>query len=74
MRRARASAMGKPRVIVVMGVSGSGKSTVGMLLADRNGGSFHDGDNYHPEANVRKMAAGTPLNDDDSASASPRVP
>ena len=48
-----------------MGVSGSGKSTVGKLLAARLGLPFYDGDDYHPEANIRKMASGNPLNDDD---------
>jgi gluconokinase len=57
--------MQKPRVIVVMGVSGSGKSTVGALLAERNHGLFHDADDYHPPANIAKMAAGIPLTDED---------
>ena len=48
-----------------MGVSGSGKSTLGRALADRLGARFLDGDDFHPEANVRKMTAGTPLDDDD---------
>lgn len=52
-------------VIVVMGVSGSGKSTVGRLLAGRLGWVFRDGDEFHPEANVAKMRSGVPLNDDD---------
>lgn len=51
--------------IVVMGVSGCGKSTVGRLLAARLGIPFHDADDFHPESNVRKMAAGKPLNDTD---------
>lgn len=50
-----------------MGVSGSGKSTVGALLAARLGWKFFDADEYHPPANVEKMKAGTPLNDDDRA-------
>lgn len=50
---------------MVMGVSGSGKSTVGELLAQELGATFIDSDSLHPEANVAKMAAGTPLNDDD---------
>lgn len=51
--------------IVVMGPSGSGKSTVGVALAERVGARFVDGDDLHPESNVAKMAAGTPLDDDD---------
>ena len=50
-----------------MGVSGSGKSTIGRLLAERLGWPFYDGDDYHPTANVAKMAAGIPLDDDDRA-------
>ncbi|HME74690.1 MAG TPA: gluconokinase [Mycobacterium sp.] len=51
--------------IVVMGVSGSGKSTVGAALASRLGVPFADADAFHPAANIAKMAAGTPLTDDD---------
>lgn len=51
--------------IVVMGPSGSGKSTVGTFLADLLGARFVDGDDLHPAANVRKMAAGIALNDAD---------
>jgi gluconokinase len=50
---------------VVMGVSGSGKSTVGAALARRLGVPFADADTFHPQANIAKMAAGTPLTDDD---------
>ncbi|MET4540092.1 beta-N-acetylhexosaminidase [Arthrobacter bambusae] len=53
--------------IVVMGVAGCGKSTVGAALAERLGAKFLDGDSLHPQANIDKMAAGTPLNDDDRA-------
>lgn len=52
-------------VFFVMGVSGSGKTTIGKLLAEKLGISFFDGDSYHPEENVQKMAHGHPLNDDD---------
>lgn len=51
--------------IVVMGPSGSGKSTVGACLAETVGARFVDGDDLHPAANVRKMAAGIPLDDRD---------
>ncbi len=53
--------------VIVMGVSGSGKSTIGRLLAERLGSPFYDGDDYHPPANVAKMAAGIPLDDADRA-------
>ena len=53
--------------IVVMGVSGSGKSTVGELLAHTLSATFIDGDDLHPRANVQKMAKGEPLDDDDRA-------
>ncbi|SDB87302.1 gluconokinase [Sanguibacter gelidistatuariae] len=56
-----------PTHLVVMGVSGCGKSTIGMLLADRTGALFIDADDLHPEANVEKMRAGTPLDDEDRA-------
>lgn len=52
-------------VIVVMGVSGSGKTTVGRLLAADLGWTFYEGDDAHPADNLRKMAAGTPLTDAD---------
>jgi carbohydrate kinase (thermoresistant glucokinase family) len=52
-------------LVVVMGVSSSGKSTVGELLAERLGVPYVDADDLHPQANVEKMAAGHPLNDDD---------
>nr|WP_321412455.1 gluconokinase [uncultured Allomuricauda sp.] len=52
-------------VIVVMGVSGSGKSSIGKLLSEKLSRPFYDGDDFHPEANVKKMSSGNPLNDDD---------
>ena len=55
--------MGSP--IVVMGVSGSGKSTVGAALAQRLRVPFADADDFHPPANIDKMTAGEALNDDD---------
>jgi carbohydrate kinase (thermoresistant glucokinase family) len=52
-------------IVVVMGVSGCGKTTTGRALADALHAPFFDGDDFHPPANVAKMAAGTPLTDDD---------
>jgi gluconokinase len=52
-------------VLVVSGVSGIGKTTVGRLLAKRLGYSFAEGDDYHPAANVEKMRSGHPLDDAD---------
>ena len=52
-------------IVIVMGVSGSGKTTVGELLAERMGCGFSDADDFHPAANVEKMRAGIPLTDDD---------
>jgi gluconokinase len=51
--------------IVVMGVAGSGKSTIGEKLAERLGWTYEDGDRFHPKANVEKMSAGHPLTDED---------
>ncbi|WP_139000758.1 NADP-dependent phosphogluconate dehydrogenase [Hyunsoonleella aestuarii] len=53
------------RVIFIMGVSGSGKSTIGSRLAKVLSTPFFDGDDFHPEANVTKMSNGIPLNDED---------
>jgi len=53
------------RVIVVMGVTASGKTTIGRLLAETLGFEFHDADDFHPEANVTKMRRGEPLSDAD---------
>jgi len=53
--------------VILMGVSGCGKSTVGELLAERFGGGYFDGDDFHPPANVEKMRAGEPLNDAERA-------
>lgn len=52
-------------ILIIMGVSGVGKSTVGAVLAERLGWSFRDADDYHPEANIEKIRRGIPLTDDD---------
>lgn len=52
-------------VIILMGVSGAGKTTVGKRLAEALGWRFLEGDDFHPPANVAKMAAGIPLTDED---------
>jgi gluconokinase len=52
-------------IVVLMGVTGSGKTTIGTLLAERTGAVFADADDYHPLANKQKMAAGHPLTDED---------
>jgi gluconokinase len=54
-------------VIILMGVQGSGKTTVGLALASRLGWSFADADDFHSEANKKKMSAGIALNDEDRA-------
>ena len=54
-----------PPIIIVMGVSSSGKSTIGRLLAQKLDIPFADADDYHPESNIRKMEAGKALNDED---------
>lgn len=53
------------KVLVFMGVSGCGKSTVGQNIAEKLGIRYAEGDDFHSEANVEKMRSGTPLNDDD---------
>lgn len=58
---------GSPAVVVVMGVSGVGKTTVGRCLADRLGWQFQEGDQLHPRENVAKMQSGQPLTDADRA-------
>jgi len=54
-----------PCALIVMGVSGSGKSTIATALAERLGWTFEDGDKFHPASNVAKMSAGHPLADED---------
>lgn len=58
-------AQAEKTAVVVMGVAGSGKSTVAAILADRLGWSFADADNLHPAENVANMSAGIPLTDQD---------
>lgn len=57
--------MAMPPAVVMMGVSGSGKTTVGGALAKRLDVPFRDADGFHPRANVEKMSAGIPLTDED---------
>jgi gluconokinase len=62
--------VGRPRVtpqpiVVVMGVTASGKTTIGHLLAERLGVAYAEADSFHPPANVAKMASGQALDDDD---------
>ena len=57
----------KVRFLIVMGVSGCGKTSVGEVLAEELGWDFYDADDYHPTENVAKMASGIPLNDSDRA-------
>ena len=52
-------------IILLMGVAGSGKTKIGKMLGDRLGWRFYDGDDYHPENNIRKMSSGIPLTDED---------
>jgi carbohydrate kinase (thermoresistant glucokinase family) len=63
----RAWELREPAVILLMGVAGSGKTTVGLKLAAALGWGFRDADDFHPAANVAKMSAGIPLDDDDRA-------
>ncbi|MFJ8696563.1 gluconokinase [Streptomyces roseolilacinus] len=57
--------MEKPLVVVVMGVAGTGKTTLGPLVAERLGAPYAEGDDFHPAANIAKMSAGVPLDDAD---------
>jgi gluconokinase len=57
--------MESAKTIILMGVSGCGKSSVGKVLEAKLGWKFHDGDDFHPQVNVEKMAKGIPLTDAD---------
>src|SRR5215475_699260 len=64
-RRALVAASQTPCALIVMGVSGSGKTTIGESLAARLGWAYEDADKFHPASNVAKMSAGHPLTDED---------
>jgi gluconokinase len=64
-RETRSQAAKRPVIIVVMGVSGSGKTLIGSALAEALGGRFAEGDRFHPPANITRMSAGLPLRDED---------
>jgi gluconokinase len=59
------SASEAPSILILMGVSGVGKSTTGTLLSQRLGWPFRDADSFHPPANIEKMSRGVPLDDED---------
>lgn len=54
-------------ILILMGVSGSGKTTIGTMLSKKLGWDFYDGDDFHPLANISKMSRGIPLTDEDRA-------
>ena len=54
-----------PRILLVIGVAGAGKSTIGEAVAERLNWAYRDADSFHPQANIDKMSAGQPLNDED---------
>jgi gluconokinase len=64
-RPAKGASAPVPAVVIVMGVSGCGKSTIGMLLAARLRWEFADADQFHPASNIDKMHSGIPLTDED---------
>jgi carbohydrate kinase (thermoresistant glucokinase family) len=53
------------QLVIIMGVSGSGKTTIGQLLSEKTGWPFFDADSFHPKQNIDKMSAGIPLTDED---------
>ncbi|WP_189718189.1 gluconokinase [Streptomyces phaeofaciens] len=65
MRTPHVAPHAAPHVVAVMGVAGTGKTTIGPLLAARLGVPYAEGDDFHPQANIAKMSAGTPLDDED---------
>src|SRR3954463_12362968 len=65
LRRGFVAGAKTPCALIVMGVSGSGKSTVAAALGERLGWRFEDGDSFHPASNVEKMRTGHPLTDED---------
>lgn len=64
-RLLREDTSSEPRAVIVMGVAGSGKSTIGRELARQLGCAFYDGDDFHPQANIAKMSRGEHLTDRD---------
>jgi gluconokinase len=58
----------RPLVLIFMGVSGSGKTTIAKLFAEKTGAVFYEGDNFHPPSNIAKMRQGIPLTDEDRES------
>ena len=65
MSETHASPRPVPHIVIVMGVSGSGKTTLAQRLASSLGWDYAEGDEFHPQANIDKMAAGHPLTDED---------
>ena len=57
--------IGKNKVIIIIGVSGSGKTTIGRLLSGELGWKYYEGDDFHPPANIEKLKSGVPLDDAD---------
>jgi gluconokinase len=64
-RETSSQAAKRAAIIVVMGVSGSGKTVIGSRLAEALGGRFAEGDRFHPPENIKRMSAGLPLRDED---------